>query len=84
MSTKRTRHINIRYFYVTNKIKSGDVVIVYHPIDRIVGDFLTKLLYRTPFKNHHNTIVGVTEDTIEYYKMKYENARVGYRKRIGS
>ena len=29
-STKRTRHINIRYFYVTNKVRSGDVVIVYH------------------------------------------------------
>ena len=40
-STKRTRHINIRYFYVTDKTKSEDVVIVYHPTDRMVGDFLT-------------------------------------------
>ena len=29
-STKRIRHINIRYFYVTDKVRSGDVVVVYH------------------------------------------------------
>jgi hypothetical protein len=27
-STKRTRHINIRYFYVTSKVKNGDVRIL--------------------------------------------------------
>jgi hypothetical protein len=30
-STKRTQHINIRYFYVTSKIKSGSICVVYHP-----------------------------------------------------
>ena len=58
-STKRTWHINIRYFYVTNKIKSGDVVIVYHPTGKLVRDYLTKPLNGTPFKNHRTTIMGV-------------------------
>ena len=30
-STKRTRHINIRYFYVTGKIKDGSMRVIYHP-----------------------------------------------------
>ena len=28
LSTKRTRHINIRYFYVTDKIKEGEVSVI--------------------------------------------------------
>jgi hypothetical protein len=30
-STKRTRHINIRNFYVASKIKSGSIRVIYHP-----------------------------------------------------
>ena len=44
----------------------------------MVGDLFTKPLNGTPFKNHRNTIMGVDGDTIKYYKMKFENARIGY------
>ena len=83
-STKRTQHINIRYFYITDKIKSGDIVVVYHPTGKLVGDFLTKPLNGSLFKNHRNAIMGVDEDTIENYRMIYENAKVKYQKRIMS
>ena len=83
-STKRTRYINIRYLYITDKIKSGDVVVVYHPTSKMVVDFLTKLLNGSPFKNHRNAIMGVNDDTTKYYRMKYESAKVEYRKRIKS
>ena len=80
---KRTRHINIRYFYVTNKVRFGDVVIVYHPTGKLVGDYLTKPLNGTPFKNHRNTIMGITDGDIIYYKVKYEQEKAAYLKRIG-
>ena len=51
-STKRTRHINIRYFYITDKVRSGDMVIVYHLTGTLVEDFLTKPLNGTLFKSH--------------------------------
>ena len=70
-STKKNSTYQHQILYVTNKIKSGDVVIVYHPTDKMVGDFLTKPLNGTPFKNHRNTIMGVDEDTIKYSKTKY-------------
>ena len=69
---------------MTDKIKSGDMVIVYHRTGKIVGDYLTKPLNETPFKNHRNMIMGVDDDTIKYCKTKYENAKVKYQKRIGS
>ena len=73
-STKQIRHINIRYFYVTDKVKSGDVVIVYHPTKEMVSDYLTKPLNGTPFKFHCNTIMGLTEENNTYYKTQYENS----------
>ena len=82
-STKRTRHLNIRYFYVTDKVRFGDVVIVYHSTKKLVGDFLTKPLNGTPFKNHRNTIMGVNDGDIIHYKAKYEQEKAAYLKRIG-
>jgi hypothetical protein len=43
-STKRTRHINIRYFYVTSKIKEGKMRVIYCPTKQMVSDYLTKPL----------------------------------------
>ena len=82
-STKRTRHLNIRYFYVTDKVRSGNVVIVYQPTQKLVGDYLTKLLNGTPFKNHRNIIMGINDGDIIYYKVKYENEKAAYRNCIG-
>ena len=65
------------------KVRSGDVVIAYHPTQKLMGDYLTKPLNGTLFKNHRNTIMGINDKAIEYYKVKYENEKAAYRKRIG-
>ena len=77
-STKQARHINIRYFYVTDKVISRDVVIVYHPTKEMISDYLTKPLNGTPFKSHRNTIMGLTKESNTYYKIQYENAKDAY------
>jgi hypothetical protein len=43
-SSKRTRHINIRYFFVTDRIKSKEVSVDYCPTGDMTGDFFTKPL----------------------------------------
>jgi hypothetical protein len=43
-STRRTRHINIKYFCVTYKIKSGSIRVIYHPTKQMVSNYLTKPL----------------------------------------
>jgi hypothetical protein len=55
-NTKRTRHINIRYFYVTSKVKNGDVRIVYCPTTEMVSDYLTKPLQGSLFRTRYKKI----------------------------
>jgi hypothetical protein len=74
-STKRTRHINIRYFYVTSKIKEGSIRVIYHPTKQMVSDYLTKPLQGSLFRTHRNSIMGHTEDSISKCMNEYINAK---------
>ena len=47
-SGRRTRHINIRYFFVTDRVAKGEMVIKYCPTKEMLADFLTK-----PLQVHH-------------------------------
>jgi hypothetical protein len=73
--TKRTRHINIRYFYVTSKIKSGSIRVIYHPTKQIISDYLTKPLQGSLFRTHRNSIMGHDEDSIAKYNKEYNDAK---------
>jgi hypothetical protein len=74
-STKRTRHINIRYFYVTSKIKEGSMRVIYHPTKQMVYDYLTKPLQGSLFRTHRNSIMGHTEDSISKRMKGYNDAK---------
>jgi hypothetical protein len=74
-STKRTRHINIRYFYVTSKIKEGSMRVIYHPTKQMVSDYLTKPLQGSLFRTHRNSIMGHSEDSISLYRKEYSDAK---------
>ena len=41
---KRTRAINIRYFFLTDYIKKGNLEVQYCPTKEIIGDYMTKML----------------------------------------
>jgi Reverse transcriptase (RNA-dependent DNA polymerase) len=58
-SGKRTRHINIRYFFVTDRIKAKEVSIQYCPTGDMISDFFTKPLQGAPFKKLRNQIMNV-------------------------
>ena len=74
-STKRTRHINIRYFYVTSKIKDGSIRVIYHPTKQMVSDYLTKPLQGSLFRTHRNSIMGHDEDSIACCHKEYNDAK---------
>jgi len=40
-SSKWTKHLNIRYFFVMDKIKKGEVKVMYCPMQEMLGDFFT-------------------------------------------
>ena len=74
-STKRTRHINIRYFYVTSKIKDGSMRVIFHPTKEMVSDYLTKPLQGSLFRTHRNSIMGHDEDSIARCHKEYNDAK---------
>jgi hypothetical protein len=46
---RRTRHINVRYYYIRECIKSGTITPHYTPISKILADEFTKTLDRLKF-----------------------------------
>ena len=48
-STKRTRHMEFKYFYVTDLIKRGELKIEYCPTDKMIADYFTKPVTGTAF-----------------------------------
>ena len=58
-SSKRTKHINIRYFFVTDRIAQGEVNVEWCPTGAMIGDFATKPLQGALFKKFRDLIMGV-------------------------
>ena len=59
-SSKRTKHINIWYFFVKDRIKNGKVSVLWCPTGEMVGDFATKPLQGALFKRFRDLLMGVT------------------------
>jgi hypothetical protein len=58
-SGKRTKHIAVRYFFVTDRIKAGELTAVWCPTGKMIADFLTKPLQGTIFKKFRDMLMGV-------------------------
>ena len=56
---KRSRALNIRYFFITDQVEKGNVSIEYCPTDNMVADFMTKPLQGTKFENFRKAILGM-------------------------
>ena len=57
-TSDRTRHIKIRYFFVTHYINTKEIEIQYMPTGEMVADILTKALHGTLFKQMATAITG--------------------------
>ena len=58
-SSKRTRHINIRYFYITDCVKRKEFQIQYCPTDDMWADFLTKPLQGKKFMKFRSILMNL-------------------------
>jgi hypothetical protein len=57
-SGKRTRAMNIRYFFLTDQIAQGQVEIIYCPTGDMVADYFTKPLQGALFQKFRRIIMG--------------------------
>lgn len=82
-SSKRTRHIDIRYFFVTDNIKNGNLQVQYCPTDDMFADFFTKPLQGSKYRRFRSVIlnlpyhgdVAVSKECVE------NNAQLGSQSR---
>jgi hypothetical protein len=59
-SGKHTWHINIRYFFITDRVNMKEVEIKWCPTKGIVADFMTKPLQGSHFRRLRDLIMGMT------------------------
>jgi hypothetical protein len=63
-SSKRTRHINIQYFFVADQIAADEVKVEYCPTADMLGDFFTKPLQGSLFRKFRNLILNINPDPV--------------------
>jgi len=59
-STKRTRHYNIRLFYVKNLVERGEVSIRYCPTEDMIADYMTKPTVGKKFQTLRDYVMNLT------------------------
>jgi hypothetical protein len=73
---KRSRHLNIRYFFITDMKEQGRLKIEYCPTDKMLGDYHTKPLHGTKMNNHRSQILNLAPRTTATQLMMLACVRV--------
>ena len=58
---QRSRHIHIRYFFITDQIEKGNVEVRYCPTDELEAAYMTKPLQGTKFHKFRKTIMNLRD-----------------------
>ena len=59
-SGKRTRHYDIKLFYITDLIERNEVQVKYCPADDMIGDYMSKPLVGAKFKKFRDLILNLS------------------------
>ena len=74
LNSKRTKHMNVQYFYINNRLKAGDISrVIYKPTGDMKSNYLTKALQGKAFHTYRTTLMGL--DGINKH-MFIENTRI--------
>jgi hypothetical protein len=60
-SSKRTKHLNCRFYFITDRINSNELSVAYCPTEEMVGDFFTKPLQGKLFYKFRKLIMNLQE-----------------------
>ena len=60
--SKGTKHINIRYLFITNIVKKGELSVVWCHTGDLIGDYMNKPLPGAMFRKFRDQIMGVILD----------------------
>ena len=65
-SGKQTRHIEIRYYFVTDNVKRNNMSIIYCPTAEMIADFFTKPLQGSLFRKFRALIMNLPTSDVDY------------------
>ena len=68
---KGSKHINVRYFFVVDKVKNNEVKKVYCPTAEMVADYNSKPVQGALFIKLRNLIQGIRIEDYGIYKKNY-------------
>ena len=61
--TKRTKHIRVRYFFIKDRVSSGDIKLEHFPTEEMLADHFTKPLQGSLFCKFRGEIMNIPEET---------------------
>jgi hypothetical protein len=68
---KGSKHIEIRYFFITDRIQKKHIRVQYCPTEEMIADFFTKPLQGALFYKFRDAILGIDAKDFAEYKRKY-------------
>jgi hypothetical protein len=76
--SQRTKHIDIRYYYIREQILMNKIEIKYCPTEQMTADILTKPLALKMFASHRNQIMNYSTELDNFVakgnvKLKLQN-----------
>ena len=74
-SSKRTRHINVRYFFIKDRIQNGEVSVKYCPTQEMIADFFTKPLQGSAFRKLRTMILNTKDEDQDHRSVLAEENR---------
>jgi len=82
---QKSRHIDIRHFFIKDRIASGDIILEHCPTEEMLADFFTKPLQGSLFKKFRAVVMGHAHiSTLKGTPVAPSQERVGVCKRAGS
>jgi hypothetical protein len=71
-STKRTRHMNMRFFFAQDQIDKGIITIKYCPTEEMLADFFTKPLQGALFRRLRDRFMNLDPES-EYHSQNHRS-----------
>ena len=62
-SSKRIKHINVRYYFIKDYVDKNEIHIIHCPTSDMIADYFTKPLQGAQFVKFRNMIMGVKEES---------------------
>ena len=60
--SKRTKHINVRYFFIKDRIDNGEIQVKWCPTDEMTADFFSKPLQGQKFHDFVVEIMNLNDE----------------------